>query len=92
MSMIAKLKGGGTLVGGKAPIIGPGAPTVFAESLVVSTLGDLVVPHGESPHAKATIIEGSTSVFAMGKPVVRMGDKATCGDVVVSKSTVFVGG
>ena len=92
MSMIAKLGGGGTLVGGKAPIIGPGAPTVIAEGLPVSTMFDDVTPHGEPPHAKAIIVGGSSTVFAMGRPVVRMGDNASCGDVVVSASTVFVGG
>ena len=92
MSMIAKLGGGGTLVGGKAPIIGPGAPTVIAEGLPVSTMFDDVTPHGEPPHAKAIITGGSSTVFAMGRPVVRMGDTASCGDVVVSASTVFVGG
>ena len=92
MTMIAKLDGGGTLVGGRATIIGPGAPMVIAEGLPVSCLGDMVSPHGEPPHAKATIIKSSKTVFAMGKGVVRMGDAASCGDTVVSKSTVFVGG
>ena len=89
---VAKLGGGGTLVGGKAPIIGPGAPTVIAEGLPVSTMFDDVTPHGEPPHAKAVIINGSATVFAMGRPVVRNGDPASCGDVVVSASTVIVGG
>ena len=91
MTMIAKLGGGGTLVGGKAPIIGPGAPTVIAEGLPVSCLKDEVTPHGEPPHAKATIISSSTTVIAMGRGVVRKGDIASCGDVVMSASTVFVG-
>ena len=92
MSMIAKLGGGGTLVGGKAPIIGPGAPTVLAEGAPVSTMFDDVAPHGEPPHAKALVINGSATVFAMGRPVVRNGDPASCGDLVKSVSTVFVGG
>ena len=89
--MIAKLGGGGTLVGGKAPIIGPGAPTVIAEGLPVSCLKDEVTPHGEPPHAKATIISSSKTVIAMGRGVVRKGDIASCGDTVMSVSTVFVG-
>jgi uncharacterized Zn-binding protein involved in type VI secretion len=89
--MIAKLKGGGTLVGGRATIIGPGAPNVIAEGLPVSCMGDAVTPHGEAAHAKATIATSSKSVFAMGRGVVRMGDVATCGDPVKSVSTVFVG-
>ena len=91
MTMIAKLNGGGTLVGGKAPIIGPGAPTVIAEGSPVSTISDNVASHGEPPHAKATIATSSKSVFAMGRGVVRMGDVASCGDLVKSVSTVFVG-
>ena len=91
MTMIAKLNGGGTLVGGKAPIIGPGAPMVIAEGLPVSCLGDIVTPHGEPPHSKATIATSSKSVIAMGRGVVRMGDVASCGDLVKSVSTVFVG-
>ena len=89
---IAKLGGGGTLVGGKAPILGPGAPTVLAESFVVSTMFDDVAPHGEPPHAKAVITNGSATVLAMTMPVVRNGDIASCGDPVVSVSTVIVGG
>ena len=89
--MIAKLGGGGTLVGGKAPIIGPGAPLVIAEGLPVSCLGDAVMPHGEPPHTKAIIVTSSVTVIAMGRGVVRMGDIASCGDTVISASTVFVG-
>ena len=91
MSMVAKLGGAGTLVGGKGPIIGPGAPLVLAEGAPVSCLGDIVAPHGEPPHTKAVIISSSFTVIAMGRPVVRMGDMASCGDVVISGSTVFVG-
>ena len=91
MTMIAKLGGAGTLVGGKGPIIGPGAPLVIAEGSPVSCLGDVVAPHGEPPHAKAVIMSSSVTVRAMGRGVVRMGDIASCGDVVVSASTVFVG-
>ena len=78
-------------MGGRATIIGPGAPNVIAEGLPVSCLGDAVTPHGESEHAKATIVTSSKSVFAMGRGVVRMSDTASCGDVVKSVSTVFVG-
>ena len=91
MTAIAKLGGNGTLVGGKAPIIGPGAPTVIAEGAPVSCKGDEVTPHGEPPHAKATVIQSSITVKAMGRGVVRNGDIATCGDPVISASTVLVG-
>ena len=94
MTMIAKLNGAyscTTSVGGIGTIIGPGAPTVIAEGLPVSCKGDNVTPHGESPHAKAIIATSSKSVIAMGRGVVRAGDVASCGDPVVSFSTVFVG-
>ena len=91
MAMVAKLGGSGTLVGGKAPIIGPGAPTVFAEGAPVSCLGDDVTPHGEPPHSKAVIVSSSVTVRAMGRGVVRNSDLASCGDPVISASTVFVG-
>ena len=91
MSMIAKVMGGGTLVGGRAMIEGPGAPTVMAEGFVVSVMNDMVASHGEGAHAKATIVTSSKTVFAMGRGVVRMGDVATCGDPVISASTVLVG-
>ena len=86
---IAKLNSPTTLVGGKGLILGPGAPTVFAEGFVVSTLGDQVAPHGEPPHTKATVI-GASTVIAMGRPVVKNGDVATCGDTVISASTILV--
>lgn len=93
MTMIAKVMGGGTLVGGRAMIEGPGAPTVKAEGFVVSVMGDSVLSHGEGAHAKATIATASTSVRAgptnMG--VVRTGDIATCADPVESISTIRVG-
>ena len=89
---IAKIGGAGTLVGGKAPIIGPGAPTVIADGAPVSTMFDDVAPHGEPPHAKALVIGGSATVIAAGRPVVRNGDPASCGDTVVSASMVIVGG
>ena len=89
---IAKIGGAGTLVGGIAPIIGPGAPTVIADGAPVSTMFDEVTPHGEPPHAKSVITNGSATVIAAGRPVVRNGDPASCGHVVVSASMVIVGG
>ena len=88
---IAKLGGNGTLVGGRAPIKGPGAPTVVAEGAPVSCKDDIVMPHGEPPHASATLPMASITVKAMGRGVVRKGDIATCGDPVISVSTVLVG-
>jgi len=73
------------------PIIGPGAPTVLINGSPVSTLGDTVTPHGNGPHAAATIITASVTVFAQGKGIVRAGDSASCGHPVVAVSNVLVG-
>lgn len=63
--------------------IGPGAPTVFAEGVPVSTVGDKVTPHGTAPHTTPIIANGSATVFANGKPVVVQGlSKATCAHAV----------
>lgn len=63
--------------------LGPGAPTVFAEGTIVSTVGDRVSPHGEPPHISPTIVTGSATVFANGKPVVVQGlSIASCSHVV----------
>jgi uncharacterized Zn-binding protein involved in type VI secretion len=59
--------------------LGPGALSVIAEGAPVSVVGDLVSPHGAPPHISPTIISGSATVFAEGKPVVVQGlSKASC--------------
>ena len=57
-------------------------------------------PFQKPPSNKATVLQGSTSVFINGKPAARMGDPATtCNDpadlpagTVVAAGTVFIGG
>lgn len=80
-------------------IVGPGAPTVLADGSIVScgsaaVPGDKVFTHGEAPHAIATIVTASTSVFAEGRPVA-MHDfsTVTCGHNVEGTvpATVQVG-
>jgi len=73
--------------------LGRGAVTVKAEFMPVSLVGDKVSPHGKPPHTSATIITGSATVFAEGRPVVVQGvSKATCGhSVTTGAATVFVG-
>jgi len=76
-------------------ITGPGAvgPLVRAEFKTVSVVGDTVASHGETPHSATTIANGSTSVYANGKPVtVATVSKAVCQDQVSTGATsVFVG-
>ena len=91
------------LVKGKSPgslvktglITGPGAvnPPVQAEFKTVSVVGDNVSSHGPDPHAKTTIVTGSSTVFANGKPVtVATVSIATCQDQVdTGAGTVSVG-
>jgi len=56
-------------------------------------------PFQKAPADKATVFQGSTSVFINGKPAARMGDPATtCNDpadlpagTVMAAGTVFIG-
>jgi len=72
--------GGGT-------VTGPCAPTVFVNGLPISVPGDSVTPHtccgapGCDPHCSAVTQGGSPTVFAEGKPVIRIGDTDSCGHV-----------
>jgi uncharacterized Zn-binding protein involved in type VI secretion len=57
-------------------------------------------PFQKPPSNKATVFQGSTTVFVNGKPAARMGDPAsTCNDPadlpagsVLASGTVFIGG
>lgn len=71
---------------GGALITGPGEPSVKVNGATVSVLGDAVAPHGPPPHDAATIIQASGTVKAGGIGVVRVGDLASCGDVVATGS------
>ena len=70
-------------------ITGPGASTVFVNGDSVSLIGDSVQNHGKSPHNNATMIEGSSDVFAEGTGVVRAGDAASCGHTATGSSDTF---
>ena len=76
-------------------IMGPGAPTVLVEGMVVSCGGDAVKPHGENMHATPFILPPSASktVLAMGRGVTVMTrSKANCGHpVMIGAPTVLVG-
>jgi uncharacterized Zn-binding protein involved in type VI secretion len=73
-------------VGG--PIVGPGAPTVLAESLPVAAVGDIVTCTGPPD----VIVEGAGTVLAAGRPVAALGAKTAHGGVIVAGApTVVVG-
>ena len=69
-------------------ITGPGEPSVLVNSSAVSVIGDSVASHGSSPHNAATMVGGSTTVFAGGVGVVRAGDAASCGHTATGASNV----
>lgn len=65
--------------------------TVFANSKEIIVNGDIVKPHGSSPHNAATITADSNNVFIGGVAVANSGDLATCGHPGSSDSNVHVG-
>ncbi len=73
---------------GSGIIIGPGNTTVKINGSPVSVIGDAVASHGTGPHVAATLVVGSTTVFAGGIGVVRAGDAASCGDVATGSANV----
>lgn len=73
-------------------IIGILAPTVFVNGTNISVIGDPVAGHGLPPHDAPVMVTGSSTVFANGIPVCRLGDVASCGDAVSPCSgNVFIG-
>ena len=60
--------------------------SVLVNGKPIAVLGDSVTDHGDSPHDSATLVLGSTTVFAGGKPVCRIGDLASCGDSISTGS------
>lgn len=72
-------------------ITGPGVTSVVVNGSPVSVKGDSVAPHGDDPHASATMIGSSGTVIAGGIGVVRAGDAASCGDTASGSSDVIAG-
>lgn len=75
-----------------------GSPNVFANNLAVNRVDDLWEPHGgipPGPHSAETGVTktGSSTVFANGKPVARIGDQVDNeGDKIAGGSPdVFAG-
>ena len=65
--------------------------TVFANSRRVIINNDRITPHDPPPHDNARIIASSNNVFIGGISVARSTNIATCGDIAISDSNVFVG-
>lgn len=73
---------GGTILGG-------GQSSVYVNGALAAVIGDAVASHGLPPHASATMVEGSSSVFINNIGVCRAGDAASCGDAATGSSDTF---
>lgn len=72
-------------------ITGNLAPTVYVNGKPIAVLGALVIGHGSGAHAAPTLVQGSATVFAQGRPVCRAGDTASCGHAAIGASDTFAG-
>jgi len=59
-------------------ITGALCPKVLVNGFPIVTVGSSIMIHGLGSHMAATMMQGSTKVFACGMPVCRAGDAATC--------------
>jgi uncharacterized Zn-binding protein involved in type VI secretion len=75
--------GGGPGATGTGVILGPGGLGQYGDGLTVSVVGDLIAPHGPSPHDAGVIIQGSPDTFINGIPLVHIGDATSCGCTVL---------
>ena len=68
-----------------------GAETVFANGIKVGLHVSQITPHApwgkpHPPHDAARTTDGSPTVFAEGRPVLRVGSGNTCGHRIVQGS------
>jgi len=61
-------------------ILGLGNSRVLVDGLPASVIGDAVAGHAPPPHTAPVMVMGSFRVSAVGIPVCRLGDSASCGD------------
>jgi len=70
--------------------------TVFSNGIAVARPGDMCAPHtiGETicVFHDANINRGSSTVFAEGTPVARVGDSTDAGAMIQGAPNVFAGG
>ena len=74
-------------------MITQGASTVIANGKKVGLHPSLITPHFpfKKLHLLAFTTGGSPTVFAEGKPVLKVGSSATCGhSIVIGSPNVFV--
>lgn len=74
-----------------ALLMEPRVPNVFVNGFPIAVIGTMVTPHGRAPHAApVSMLTGSPNVYAGAFLVCGSTDAATCGDLLVSTSNVFV--
>ena len=78
-----------------ALLIDPKVPNVYVNGFPIAVIGTTVTPHGKVPHAPigpipVTMVTGSPNVYAGAFLVCGSRDAASCGDLLVSTSNVFV--
>jgi uncharacterized Zn-binding protein involved in type VI secretion len=69
----------------------PGSSTVYVNGILVGLLGDTVTAHSpygppHPPHAAATIVSSSGTVFADGVLVAWVGSDNSCGHTIITGS------
>lgn len=64
---------------------------VTIDGQTVVCAGSTVAPHGEAPHAAATMTSSVTTVTMDGEIPCVSGDAATCAHTISSSSTVTIG-
>lgn len=69
-----------------------GSATVKANGYFIALHGSLVADHGTGAHNAATMVASSTRVKIEGRAVVRVGDAATCGHVLIGGSPNVLAG
>lgn len=71
-----------------------GSPNVFVNGISCHRMNDLNTPHTHCPPVYGTpVVQASTTVFANGMGVARIGDTYSCGAQIISGSpNVFAGG
>lgn len=71
-------------------VAGPGAiGRLIIEGFDLSLFGDLIEPHGLSPHNAAVMVEACTTFFVTGILACRVGDLASCGHPVANGAATF---
>ena len=69
----------------------PRVPNVFVNGRPIAVIGTKVTPHGKAPHAApVAMVTGSPNVYAGAFLVCGSKDAASCGDLLVSTSNLFV--